>query len=581
MDSFVDIPEPSKFIISELFSHNNFVVPLYQRNYAWEKNEILDFWDDLLDIVTENRNSHFFGQIVTYKNKQGNQEIIDGQQRLTTSTIFMSVIRDIANQLYSDNFKGAKNDDDLDAGDILRDIRREVEKSIRGQNGSTSSLTVQHNSKNEDQDIQAFFYRLTHGNVASRTEKTSSEPKLNMQSAYNDMNKWVNGYLKNYKELNERITKLQLLFDSFVGKFYIVMISAPSLQDAFTIFETLNSRGKDLKASDIIKNHLMSLMGNDIKEGNEEWSELTDKLDNDSDRITRFIRTYWAAKKHIVPESKLYREVSSEINSTNSAQSFLNDLDKLVVLYTVLESPLSPKKHYQFFDNKLVTENIDILSHLNVKLYYPVVMAMYYKKYNDGDILKAINKIISVFIRHRTIINNGTNKLETGFSDVARKIWNLELKNVNDIMNELNDKLLPSKEATQASFTVLEKAGGQRGAKKWTLVYLLSELYGFVYDDFEEGIYSRVFNDDDYRLVQISTDDSIGDHQNFIGNWIILEKNLSKSDFKDTDDLVKKLSSSRLKGNQELAQSIKDSGWTKESIEERQKAFSTAAITIW
>lgn len=580
--TFVEIPQPSRFRIGELFRDNNFVVPLYQRNYAWETNEIGDFWDDLLDLVKAKRNSHFFGQIVTFKNSEDNQEIIDGQQRLTTSTIFMAAVRDIAEQIYNDNFRGSSNEEDLDAGDTLRDIKREVNKSIRGLKGEQSSLTVQRNSKNELQNVQTYFYNLTHGDLKARTEKTNSEPKKNMQRAYKDMSQWVNNYLKEFKQLDERIQKLQLVFESFFNNFYIVMISAPSRKDAFTIFETLNSRGKDLTASDIIKNHIMSLMGEEkIQSGNEKWNMLTEKLDNNSDRITRFIRTYWASKKRIVPESKLYREVSAEINNINDADSLLSDLDKLVNLYTVLESPVSPKAHYEFFDNKNITGDIDILNRLNVKLYYPIVMAMFYTKHSESDILKAVNKIISVFIRHRTIINDGTNKLETGFSDVAHKIWNLQLVSIEQINQEIDTKLLPTDEAVKASFTVLKKQGAQRGPKKWTLVYLLSELYSVESDDFEDGTYGRAFADDDFRPVQISTDDSIDDHKDFIGNWVILEKSLSKTDFKDLDDAVNKLSRSSLKGNKQLAEQIKNSGWSQAGIAQRQNDFSNDATVVW
>lgn len=581
MSTLVDIPMPSRFRIGELFQNNNFMVPLYQRNYAWQNSEIVDFWEDLLDLVEDKRNSHFFGQIVTYKNESGSQEIIDGQQRLTTSTIFMAAIRDIAQKMYDDNFKGSQDESNLELGDSLRDIKREVNKTIRGMNGEESSLMVQQNSKNQEQNVQTFFLALTHSDIKVRDEKTNSEPKKNMQHAYKDITQWINSYLKQYKQLNERIAKLQLIFESFFSNFYIVMISAPSRKDAFTIFETLNSRGKDLMASDIIKNHLMSLMGEDIQEGNEKWNKLTEKLDNNSNRITRFIRTYWASKKRIVPESKLYREVSAEVNNLNEAQVFLDDLDKLVDLYTVLESPTSPKANYDFFANKQVTQGIDILNRLNVKLYYPIVMAMYYNNYSQDGMLKVITKITSVFIRHRTIINDGTNKLETGFSDIARKIWNLELKNIEDINLELNKKLLPSSEATKASFTVLKKSGGQRGAKKWTLVYLLSELYGTEYGDFEDGYYSSVFNDDDYRLVQISLDPEIGDHREFVGNWVLIEKSLSKNEFKNEAELADKLTRSKLSGNKKLAQVLNSGKWSKENIIKRQNSFADDATVIW
>ncbi len=66
MSSFVEIPQPSRFRMGELFKDNNFTVPMYQRNYDWESDQIVDFWDDLVDLVEGNRNSHFFGQIVTF-----------------------------------------------------------------------------------------------------------------------------------------------------------------------------------------------------------------------------------------------------------------------------------------------------------------------------------------------------------------------------------------------------------------------------------------------------------------------------------------------------------------------------------
>lgn len=578
MQSFVNIPTPSQFRIGELFHNNNFTVPLYQRNYAWESTEIEDFWKDLQDLVTDKRNSHFFGQIVTYNNEDGIQEIIDGQQRLTTSSIFMATIRDIAMKLYNDNFKDGN---DLDLGDDLRDIRRQVNKSIRGENGELASLTVQQNKENSKQDIQSFFFSLTHGRISVSNTDHHSEPMNNMQHAYNDITQWINNYLKQFTTISDRIEQLQRIFESFYNKFYIVMISAPSRKDAFTIFETLNSRGKDLKASDIIKNHVLSLMSDNIEEGNKSWTAITSKLDNSSDRITRFIRTYWASKKKIVPESRLYREISDNINNRIDAEAFLNDLDQLVNLYTVLESPLAPKYHTTFFDNSEITHGIDILSRMSVKLYYPVVMSMYFKGYSEDDILKVLFKLTSVFVRYRTINGNGTNKLETGFSEIAHKIWVFSLKSVNDINNEINDKLLPSDSTTKTNFKVLEKEGGQRGAKKWTLIYLLSSLYDNESDDFGTDFYRKVFDDDDFKLIQIDATDENAEHQNYIGNWTLLEKTLLHSAPKSAEELVPLLNKSLLKTNHSLANNIQSSGWNENDIIKRQEQFAEDSVLVW
>ncbi|KRO29307.1 DUF262 domain-containing protein [Lactiplantibacillus fabifermentans] len=583
MNAFVEIPQPSRFRINELFHDNKFIVPLYQRNYAWETNEIEDFWSDLEDIVNGKRNNHFFGQIVTYRNNNNEQEIIDGQQRLTTSTIFMAVIRDIANEIYTDLSKNPANALDAEeSGDELRDIRNQVKKSIRGEKGDASSLTVQQHVDDDGESLQTFFFNLTHSNSNALTTKTNSEPKKNMQKAYRDMYSWILKSLKLEKTLSGRINKLKLTFESFFEDFYIVMISAPSRRDAFTIFETLNSRGKDLKASDIIKNHVMSLMSDDLEQANQTWTSITSKLDNDSNRITRFIRTYWASKKRIVSEAKLYREISSEVDNINSAKHFLTDLEKLVDLYTVLESPTQPKAHARYFNNETLTQQLDILNRMRVLLYYPIVLSLQYTQFSEDKILKIVRKVTSVFIRHRTIMNQGTNKLESGFSDVAQKIWTLQLRNVDDINNYINEHLIPSDDQIKTNFNALAKDGGQRGAKKWTLVYLLAELYDATFDDFgNNDLYLKAFNDDNYRLVQISTDQNLGDYQNYIGNWTILEKNLSEKEYASVSELTVALLKSDLNANHVLAKQLENGIWNSDAIKTRQNTLSNSLTVIW
>lgn len=585
MSSFVEIPTPSGFKMESLFRDNNFIVPLYQRNYAWGTDEVKDFWEDLQDIINGKRNSHFFGQIVTFKNENGNQEIIDGQQRLTTSLIFMAAIRDIASELgkkVGNTLNNMNAEDEI--GDTLRVIRTQIKKSIRGTKNDQPSLLVQQNVEDQDNidSLDNFFKKLTHSKILKEDRITSSEPKKNMLSAYDDMTKWINTNLKELTTFDAQIDQLQTIFDSFFDHFYIVMISAPSRRDAFTIFETLNSRGKDLKASDIIKNHVMSLMYEDIDEANQLWNRITRPLDNNSDRITRFIRTYWAARYRIVPESRLYREISDKISKANVAKKFLKDLSNLVDLYTVLESPVTPKSHYEYFTNDLLTQQLDILNRLHVLLYYPIVLALKHHNFSESDILTVVRKIISIFIRFRTIMNHGTNKLESGFSDVAHRIWSLRIIDVDEIIKYMDDHLLPSDDQTKTSFEVMTKEGGQRGQKKWTLVYLLGELYGVVYNDFSDDmLYQRAFNNDDYRPIQISSDTILEDYVNYFGNWTILEKNLSKSHFTSKKDLISALLRSSLAANQELAGQLQNSDWNIEAIKRRQKLFTPNSTLIW
>lgn len=154
MNDFVDIPEPSRFRIGALFQENNFLVPVYQRNYSWTNDEISDFWNDLNDVIDGLRTNHFFGQIVTFKNDEKVQEIIDGQQRITTSALFLAALRDIANEMYRQKRSNLTED----AGDNLRDVRKTVSKLLRGENGNRAALIVeQSNLPTDKTKIQDFL----------------------------------------------------------------------------------------------------------------------------------------------------------------------------------------------------------------------------------------------------------------------------------------------------------------------------------------------------------------------------------------------------------------------------------------
>ncbi len=81
-----------RITLGTLFSDNkNLAVPTYQRGYAWTNQEWEDFWNDLVEVLDENEDDHFLGQVVTNK-LDSRDYVVDGQQRVTTSTMFLAVL---------------------------------------------------------------------------------------------------------------------------------------------------------------------------------------------------------------------------------------------------------------------------------------------------------------------------------------------------------------------------------------------------------------------------------------------------------------------------------------------------------
>ncbi|MDR3190626.1 MAG: DUF262 domain-containing protein [Lactobacillaceae bacterium] len=577
MSAPIEIPQPAGYTMEMLFQQNNFSVPVYQRNYAWQKNELYDFWRDLEDIIKGRRDNHFFGQVVTYKH-DAIQDLIDGQQRITTSIIFLAVIRDVSAKMLSEHREQLTEDaKDILRGDIVKYINN---KLIRGVDGEVATLNLQ-KASDSDQQLKEYFYNITH-EQDGRNLDSKTEPMLNMDAAYDDFYNRINSEIKNLKTIPDRVKHLERILQAFIEKFYVVLISAPSQADAFIIFETLNSRGADLKPSDIIKNHLMYLLENDLNQTNEKWSYISEILKADSNRITSFIRSYWAASHHLVTEGALYRTLSQDLTTEADGQEFLTDLVDLVHPYDVLENPWNPKANRELLKNALLHEEIDILDKMNVKLYYPIFLAMRKRGYSEADIAVVLNQVIAVFIRHRTILNFGTNTLENGFSSTANKIYRAELNDVNEIVTDLRKPTQIHADSEVASaFMMLSKDGGQKGQKKWSLAYLLAEI---AYAETVDEYYDPIFIQDAFELVRIAElnnldDDVDNEHESRIGNWTLIEKNYKFNEQTD-DKKLAQLKTSVFPGNNALAQEI-EQGWNNQKIETRQAAMANQARVIW
>ena len=108
--------------IASLFSdkRSDFLIPDYQRPYAWGEDECITLWEDLKSFAFPNDSSqdfdsendeYFLGPIVTFKNEDGKQEIIDGQQRLTTMMLLL--------RAFYSRFEHAQDDDTVETRKLI------------------------------------------------------------------------------------------------------------------------------------------------------------------------------------------------------------------------------------------------------------------------------------------------------------------------------------------------------------------------------------------------------------------------------------------------------------------------------
>ncbi|WP_368742562.1 DUF262 domain-containing protein [Enterococcus casseliflavus] len=242
--------------LSDLFNRCIYRIPDYQRGYAWGGKEIQDFWDDL-EILSNNR-LHYGGVITLEPVEESVYEkwtqdtwlferrnikpyyVVDGQQRLTTAMILLSVI------LY--NVKKRFQNEKLDENKTVEEIEKLF--ILETGNGSLNSTLLF--SYEKDNNSYGFYI----ANIIGRDNLVDKEDVY--ENKYTDNLKYAYDFF--YKKCEELdFTQLDQLYCKLTYNFVFNRYVIHSKLDIFVTFETMNNRGKKLSQLELLKNRLIYL----------------------------------------------------------------------------------------------------------------------------------------------------------------------------------------------------------------------------------------------------------------------------------------------------------------------------------
>mgnify|MGYP002622009810 CR=1 FL=1 len=255
-----------------------FIIPLYQRKYAWQQKHCVRLFEDLKKIHNEGIYSHFFGSIVSTKASETEDDllIIDGQQRITTlSLIILAGINAVKN---GDMEKG---DEDMEEvrKNYLYAIRRRIDRQIK--------------LKPIEGDLEAYDALFK-----------------------NDPDDFIknSGITSNYLLFYQMIKASDLTFTDLIEsieKLIIIDICLDSKDNPQLIFESLNSCGKDLEEADKVRNYL--LMSLNTAEQEEYYHTYWSKIENLTEgEPTMFIRDYLTVNRGAISNiEELYFDFKS------------------------------------------------------------------------------------------------------------------------------------------------------------------------------------------------------------------------------------------------------------------------------
>ncbi|HNK59773.1 MAG TPA: DUF262 domain-containing protein, partial [Leptospiraceae bacterium] len=274
--SFENIFKPEAKNLKSLFGNVDsfYEIPDYQRPYSWEKEQIEELWDDIIDAWSKNEDTYFLGSMILIK-KENKFLVIDGQQRLTTLTILFCVLRDL---LYPKDRT------------LLNLIKSQTEDEFR------LRLVTQIHRQNH------FEKEILKSVDFTRMERTNRKELSNYEFAC---------LVLKEKILASKKSQLDKIITYLYEKVVILTIIAYSEENAVKLFQVLNTRGLDINNYDLYKGYLMEKIAKQKKDQFiQNWINI-ERISEDTEEHVDNLLTYYAYYKlNNVPKTSIYIALS-------------------------------------------------------------------------------------------------------------------------------------------------------------------------------------------------------------------------------------------------------------------------------
>lgn len=541
-------------------------IPPYQRDYSWSKENWEDLWEDFL-WIEKTSSPHYTGSIVLNKiNKDDyDYEIIDGQQRLTTLTIYAVSTIAILQELISKNIDALENKDRIDEiGRVYIGIKDMTSLLY------TSKLTL---NKNNDTFFQDYILRIR--NPISYNKLKDSEKSL-----YDCYNYFKNQISLKFKEGDDG-EKMTNFLDNIVGKkIFFIRIIVDDDTNAYTIFETLNARGVDLTTTDLIKNYLFivcsKLPESQMEVIEDKWNYLVHQIGLKEFPI--FLRYFLNSKQELVRKDRLFKSIKSDIKNTQDVIELLDKLTEKEVLYNALKDPND--EFWNDYDNKTVIVN----SLKELKLFgstqqIPLLFAIHDKLKDLFPII--LRDIANLVFRYNTICKRNPNEMEAVYNNIAQKIYKSEITEKNQIYQDLEKIYVNDKDFKQSfSGREISSSGNNKKLIKYILTKIENQESGSdnSWDDSSSTI--------EHILPQKPNEEWEGIFKNNaskyifrIGNYTLLETKLNKMSGNNNYEIKKKY---YMESKYSIIKKycLKDD-WDAGTINEYQEKLAKIASTVW
>ena len=414
----------SQLGLASILGQNQLTVPPNQRDYSWTVREVETLFQDFALSIADDDASYFLGTIVTIPRDDGRLEVVDGQQRLATTAIMLSEIRNYL-----------KDRDPMIAKSIDGEILNVIDRATRAQ--------VPRLRLNLD-DNDYFRARLTNEDPLPHPSKPSHEL---IDQAFCEARSQVKRIVSGFDEkdhgntLNRWINFMQL-------RARAVLLQVPNDADAYRMFETLNDRGLRTSQSDLVKNYLFGHAGDRIGEVQQRWSFMRGALETieDEDITIRFLRHSLILIHGFVREQQVYEAVQRLAKAAQPVVTFTGQLESLANSYVAIYNA----DHEKWNRSDVARKAVEVLNLFDIKPLRPLVLAIA-ERFNEKEAEKAVQFCVSFGVRLMIASRTRTGSTEEGIAEAAHEIYVQNITTTDNLKDKLKT-LTPTDGAFLAAF---------------------------------------------------------------------------------------------------------------------------------
>lgn len=499
--------KPVDSSVNKIFSgYNRYKIPKFQRDFSWDIENFNDFFNDLFKssgITMEKtevdpENKYFFGMILLLGDESTPKikdpyEVIDGQQRLTTMTLFFAAIRDIIKQInkdYQTNFDERISVKEIVSGNSRELARLEVNESISTifrveilnlEGCKEKDVGITPKSKDQEWLINSFKY------LKELLGKKNIAKCLDIKSK--DLNDEL--YVRILESLGKHLENATL-----IGIYH------QNKDEANNLFRNLNYRGKLLGQSDLIKNEIFYKLGENYAP--DLWSEIEDNIDVSSEGIQSFIYHYLCGRYTSITKNNMFEKFLAYVEQNEKSYiQFLKSLRNSSEYYKTILRPnenatlFNTENYFKKTDNPSVKRNLEFFNKIELSQ-YRILMVTLFECRDQGLITnKLFRSFVDQIALHQSLhllVKSSANMLTSVYGKTSRDLLDLlrkkgdkkteRKKELNRIYDEFKVKLkekLPERSlviqsSLQYTGAELASMGGKEKKEAALVKYILCKL---------------------------------------------------------------------------------------------------------